>query len=439
MKLKITFLLKAGKQQELPIIALVSYGYKEFNVSKDKFEYLPLRYYTGLQVSPFDWDKNYGIPKIKELKEKVILIEKHIRECYQYLTHNLTGEFLNPKKLKEALDEKLKGKSRIDIKRIRLVDFILNEVMHEPLTKQSTKNRVKSLSNFIEDFETKSGRTLYANDLDDDTFRSLVECYRNREGVKKNNSVWSMVKQVSVILNKISRKYKVHIYNATLNLKGREKISRTDEEKIYFNMKQILKIIESEPETYKMRQVKLIIMTLIFTGVRYSDVFKVRNFKQYEDEDINFDYVELVTAKTNKAVVIPILKPLKQVFDQYGGPPLPMSRDSFNELVKEFIANLKFTVQVSLPFTNEKGERSFEARPFSEFVSSHIGRRSFISNLINHIPAPTLSKITTHEIKNESKLFLYNHKQVLENACIFVQTLKHMQETHRKHFIFDWV
>ena len=248
-----------------------------------------------------------------------------------------------------------------------------------------------------------------------------------------------MVKQISVILNKISRKYKVNIYNATLNLKGREKISRTDEEKIYFNMKQILKIIESDPETYKMRQVKLIVMTLIFTGVRYSDVFKIRNFKQYEDEDISFDYVELVTAKTKKAVVIPILKPLKQAFEQYGGPALPLSRDSFNELVKEFIASLEFTEQVSLPYTDENGQRSFESQPFSEFVSSHIGRRSFISNLINHIPAPTLSKITTHEIKNESKLFLYNHKQVLENACIFVQTLKYAQETHRKHFIFDWV
>jgi len=56
MKLKINFILKPGIEGETPVLAILNFGYKEFDVTKQTFIYKPLRFYTGIKVT-----KNTGI------------------------------------------------------------------------------------------------------------------------------------------------------------------------------------------------------------------------------------------------------------------------------------------------------------------------------------------------------------------------------------------
>mgnify|MGYP006966086113 CR=1 FL=1 len=50
MKLKINFMLKTGIEGEIPVLAIMNFGYKEFDVMKQTYSYKPLRYYTGVKV-----------------------------------------------------------------------------------------------------------------------------------------------------------------------------------------------------------------------------------------------------------------------------------------------------------------------------------------------------------------------------------------------------
>jgi hypothetical protein len=68
MKLKINFALKTGVSGEIPVLAILNYGYKEYDVTKQKNVYKPLKYYTGIKVTKSAWDTEQKLPTQKRSK-----------------------------------------------------------------------------------------------------------------------------------------------------------------------------------------------------------------------------------------------------------------------------------------------------------------------------------------------------------------------------------
>lgn len=89
---------------------------------------------------------------------------------------------------------------------------------------------------------------------------------------------------------------------------------------------------------------------------------------------------------------------------------------------------------MTLSYTNSWGKKMLETNPFNTLVSSHTGRRSFITNLINYVPVTILTKITSHQLKETSIIFGYNKISLLENAVLFVKELARLQESNPDHF-----
>jgi hypothetical protein len=89
---------------------------------------------------------------------------------------------------------------------------------------------------------------------------------------------------------------------------------------------------------------------------------------------------------------------------------------------------------VTLSYTDSRGKKVLETSPFNTLVSSHTGRRSFITNLINYVPVTILTKITSHQLKETSIIFGYNKTSLLENAVLFVKELARLQESNQDHF-----
>ncbi|MNJ82851.1 hypothetical protein D3C87_02630 [compost metagenome] len=184
-----------------------------------------------------------------------------------------------------------------------------------------------------------------------------------------------------------------------------------------------------------MRDTKLIFLTLLFTGCRYSDVFKVKPEFSYSKNGVSFDYARFITQKRDVEVVIPILKPLKDAWKQNGGSIAHQYTEvAFNLNVKELIRLCEMEEKITLSFTNSRGKKEFETKPFHNFVSSHTGRRSFITNLINYVPVTILTKITSHQLKETSIIFGYNKTSLLENAVLFVKELTRLQKSNKDHF-----
>lgn len=445
MKLRINFTLKTGLSGEIPVLAILNYGYKEYDVTKQKNVYKPLKYYTGIKLTKLEWNEQEKLPVKKSVQLQLLQIEQQINDVFNAL--NLNDE-VTPESLKNALDQKIKGKKTETVKRVRIIDFVKNEILIDPLLKHQTKIAYTSFCNHMTQLEKKIGKPIYSNEFNEAIYTAFIEEVRLVS--KRGNSVASAYKLLSATLRKIAFKYKVTVFNLTLELSPAQKLKRSVNQKVYLTYDQIKKVIEYEPETRSMKNIKLVFLTLLFTGVRFSDVFKVKPEFHYSQDDITFSYTWFVTQKNGKQVIIPILKPLADAIEANGGnTAYKINSVMFNTGIKDLIRLSGLDEDRTLSFTDEYGQIQFETKPFYDLVSSHTGRRSFVSNLIRKIPITVLSKITTHakasasgfssELTDSNVIFTYDQSTELENAVYFVRELKYQQELDKRHFVVQLV
>lgn len=447
MKLKINFILKTGVDGEIPVLAIMNFGYKEFDIIKQTHVYKPLRYYTGVKVSKSNWDSVNKLPKDKTNRAILMQLEKQATDIYNYLSAN---ETVTPNRLKQELDLKIKGKQeQAVVTRVRIVDFIKTEILAETGIKSKTKESYTTLSNRIVDFEKKLGRPLYSNELTEELYNGFMDTIRERSN--RMNTVWSIYKTLKAVLNRIARKYKLNnVFNPTKELRSTDKPRSVTEDKIYLRFDQIQQVINYEPTSPELANAKLILLTLLFTGCRYSDVHKIVPEHTYSKNGLTFNYARYFSTKTDTEVIVPILKPLQDAIDANGGVmATPITQQRFNTLVKTIAEDCELNDEISLSYTNSHGKKQMVTSRFYEFVSSHIGRRSFVSNLISYIPITVLSKITGHATMislsdgdskgMDSEIFKYNKISLLDNAARFVKTLRMQTQDNPEDFPFDLV
>lgn len=435
MKLKINFVLKAGIAGETPIIAIINYGYKEFDAIKEKFVYKPLKYYTGIKVQPNEWDDINKLPTEKSKQTILLQVEKTIREVFQYLQMNNN---VDNNSIKNQLDVRLKGKTDEIVTKVRLVDFVNQFLVGSKTLSKKSKERYASFANRIEAFEKIIHKPLYSNDVNEVLYAQFME--EARKTLKRQNSIWLLFADFRVMMRRIAKQYKIDVFVPTSEISSNDTVRFKFEEKVYLNFDHIQKVIEYKPETDRMRNTKLIFLTLLFTGCRYSDVFKVIPEYKFSKDGIAFDYARFITQKKDTEVIVPILKPLKDALAENGGVISHRYTEvAFNLNVKELIRLCKIEEEITLTYTDSRGKKQFETKPFYKFVSSHTGRRSFITNLINYIPVTILTKITSHKLNDSSIIFGYNKISLLDNAVMFVRELKRIQADQKDHFKFKLI
>ncbi|MBI1836432.1 MAG: hypothetical protein HYR91_04115 [Flavobacteriia bacterium] len=436
MKLIINYSLKSGIQGEIPIIATLNFGYKEFDVLKNEFIYKPLRYYIGLKLKKEEWDAKSKIPYNKSKYAELLKIEEQIINTFKYLEHK---KDLTPENFKLELDSKIKGKedSKI-IQRLRIVDFIREEIIKTKAIKSESLKPYTGLANKLEKFEEKIGKLIYTNDLNEELYLQFINEAKNR--LSKINGVWAIQKTFKATINEISRKYKITIFNPTVDLAQKDKIQAVSVDAIYLNFHHINSIIKYKPETEKLKNTKLILLTLLFTGCRESDVYKIIPIEGTDKNGNKFLYARYLSQKTDTEIVVPILKPLENALKENKfQPPNPISQQKFNEYVKELVALAKLKDDVTISFVNAQGKKEFQTKKFYDFVTSHIGRRSFVTNLINYVPITILTKITGHTLKDKSIIFGYNKISLIDNAIQFRKILKQACDENKDHFVFKLV
>lgn len=423
----------------------MQFGYKEFDVVTQKNVYKPTKFYTGINVGKSEWDAQTRTPFNKRKLAALMQIEGKIRNIFEYLDAN--GK-VTPDLFKAELNEKIKGKesSHSTVKRVRLVDFIEREILTSNSFTQKTKDGYKTIKSRLIEFEEKIGKPLYVNDMNEEVYLRFMNGMRER--YKKINSVWSIKKDLTSVLNKIKKKYKIEVFNPNSELDRKDKITSVDEDKIYLNFEQIKLIMDYEPPAKSMQHTKMVLLTLIFAGCRYSDVFKVKPEHHFVKNGTSFYYAQFITQKgKGKEVIVPILKPLMALITANNGQPAErLSLTSFNNNVKLLLKAIaqkdedsSFNQNYSLPYTDAEGNTQFETKKFYDFVSSHTGRRSFVTNLINYIPVTILTKITAHELTQNSVIYKYDKVSLIDNAVRFVKELKRVCQEDKEHFVVELV
>lgn len=430
-KLKTNFILKTVLSDEKPIILILNFGYKEFDALKNKTIYKPLKYYTGIKVNKLLWDKSNKLPIEKDKLNTILNIEKTAKDVFTALSINNT--VITPEIFKDKLDQKL-GKKSEAIKHIKLLEYI-RQVILKSTDKRSPKTlkNYNKLANKIEGFETRKGIILTATNINEKMYLLFINDIRSQ--VNKLNSVWSINKNFKAVLNEISRVYHIKTFKPSIQLASSDKINSVKTDKIYLNYDQIQTIIDYKPKTEKLQNTKLIFLTLLFTGCRYSDVFKIQPNFSYSKKGISFKYTHFISTKTSTEIIIPILKPLEDAYKENDGNlPYQISSVKFNEYVKDLVELAGLDEEITLSYTNSMGKKEFEVKKLFQFVSSHIGRRSFITNLINYIPITILTKITGHSLRDKNIIFGYNKISLIDNTVLFVKELKRLSESNPEDF-----
>jgi len=439
--LSVSVKLKSGLLNNIPVQLTLSYGYKEIVVSTGKSSYKPLIYYTGITVNRDEWDFDNNRPLYKDKIEALDSIIAEAKNTFNFLMRSKSaGEVLHPDELKAELDARIKGHTERVIRKVRLVDFIDKDILATDIVSKSRKEAYKTIRNKLIAFEEDLGKQIYSSDFDVNMYRKFMDKEKSRDTVRTINSIWSTQKDIKSVLLKIEKKYKIPVLHLSRELAPKEMVKSEVADTIYFTMDQIKKILAHEPVEQKMKNIKFILLILIFTGCRESDVYKIRPEYDYSSKGIKFKYGKYIAQKTKKEIIVPILKPLQWIFDKFNGnSPEKVRQSEFNEQVKELALMCKLTDNVTTTFTDKHGKKQQVTKQFNEFVSSHIGRRSFITNLINFIPIPILTKITGHTITDNEIVYGYNKISLIENAAKFRKLLKKVVEENKEDFPFQLV
>ncbi|SDF23576.1 Phage integrase family protein [Pricia antarctica] len=143
-----------------------------------------------------------------------------------------------------------------------------------------------------------------------------------------------------------------------------------------------------------------------YTGQRGQALTKriiAENFHRYGENYI----IQIKQIKGNKKVTIPVLPKVREIYES--GLPYTVSTQKLNKHFKEVgeIANVNNLVMGRKQDKNTKrGVKKL--RPKYEYISTHIGRRTFASNHYGQLPTAIIMKVTGHS--KESTLLTYINK-----------------------------
>ncbi len=197
-----------------------------------------------------------------------------------------------------------------------------------------------------------------------------------------------------------SAQNKYYFGNAHETFKPKLKGVNTDYKEIIYLTIEELKRMESFDfsNNTKLEQVRDVFVFCCFTGLRYSDVRKLKR------SDIKDGYIDVVTKKTTDNLRIELNKHSKAILDKYKNKRFPkdlalpvISNQKMNDYIKEVarICEINEPVKDISFIGNERVE---ETKPKWQVLSSHAGRRTFVVTALQQdIPIEVIKEWTGHK------------------------------------------
>lgn len=246
----------------------------------------------------------------------------------------------------------------------------------------------------LEEFEEKQGRRLRHKDINLD-FHSAFVSFLKIDGLYGNTTIEKYIAQIKTFC----RNAEVKGYPVSPQYKSKNfTFKRKKPLDPYLNEKEIDAIYNLKISDDELDKIRDLFIIGLHTGLRISDLRDSKRFKI-----VGNNIVIASTQKTTKPAIIPIHPYVKKTLEKRDGqPPIfsitPQSLEiKFNEKIKEICFKAGIT-QIILGDKKDK-ETKRDVRglyPKYQLVSSHICRRSFVTNHYGRIPNQTIIAITTH-------------------------------------------
>ena len=267
--------------------------------------------------------------------------------------------------------------------------------------------------NYLKTFQEATGYFIDFNTITQNFYDNLQEySFITREAPIQQNYFAKIVTVLKTFLNWCKvRGY----YNGSQHQQF--KASETSKEIIYLEPEEFKSLLYNYSLTNKLEKARDIFCFACLTGLRYSDLSRLRK------EHLQNDHIVLIEQKNNKSLKIPIIPPARKIIDKYAYLTvqlIPMiSIQRLNEYIKEAcrLSEITTPLVINRYYGNRKEE---SVLPKHKLITIHAARKTFITlSFIYGMNTKTVKSITGHKKDSTFDKYLkitdkYKQEQMLE-------------------------
>lgn len=356
---------------------------------------------TGVRVEKQYWDENNG--NVKKSHSNHLVLNREISLCFMEVLDvvnrlRVMEKNINPNSIKTELSRKKQGEKTV----IELMDEYI-EIRQD--LKERHKLKYLNVKTRLEDF--LQNKPFYPSDINQKFVYDFTKYLQTKQPTHSNTNLRksqspSTIKKtfdfLKTILNYFNQKGVID--NDYKNLTyPKERLNSM----VILEEFEVRQLNDYRPLTKKLRNIKDLILIQIFTGLRYSDIFKITPGKVINNT------LQIKTTKTNKIVNIPIVENLRPILEKhkYDISKLLITNDVYNKGIKKLLNEVGINSQIEVS-TYENGKEVITTKPKYDVIGSHTFRRTFITlSLSKGIPIPVIQSITGHS--DLSQLIRYVH------------------------------
>lgn len=384
------------------------------------------------------WNKkHFKNTKDAEIKNKQIEVNSDLQKLENHVLNTFNDEsnlkLITKEWLSDCLSEYYNPQGKENIKSELVTDNI-QYVIDTAHTRENGKkgiglgecriNGYKRLKQLFIEFQQK--KNYKVKDLNQNMFDSFRTWLLNDKNYSPTYAYKKCVDLKSVC--KDARKNGVEVSYDLTDIKTKQVSAYDDDMDVIILTPDELETIEkTELPTKALENARKWLLLACYTGQRGNDLttrIHEKNFEHYGNDLI----IRITQQKGNKTVIIPVLPKVREIYEN--GMPYIIAIQNLNKYFKE-IGKLAGLNELTMGRKQEKGKRGVKRlRPKYEYISTHIGRRSFASNHYGKIPTPIIMAVTGHS--KESTFLTYINQTDNSHVDTFLDFYKKNEKNEKK-------
>ena len=362
-----------------------------------------IKYRTNYKILPKSWDfeKERLKPSASGALEFNVELNNLANCCTrEAMRKKETNQFLSKEDYKQivqdCIDRDNAVNSEISISHLK-TQFLSYK---SNFVKEGTLKEYRTVFKGLEDFEKHKGTKLILREMDGkflDQFEVFLSRKKNtNDGDKEgllNDTIHKYISTLKVFLKWCNdNDYLVHpdVF----------KTQKTNFKKKAYN--EIIALSESEIQKLmnhdlsdrpSLERVRDLFCLLCYTGQRFEGLIN------FDPKDIKNNAWDFISVKVKKRVIVPFegyIAPAKDILERIGYSVPKISNQKFNEYIKTVGKLAGMDEIIKITRYSGKQKLVIEKRKY-DFLSSHVGRRSMVTNLLSrNVPITLVQKLTAH-------------------------------------------
>ena len=362
-----------------------------------------IKYRTNYKILPKSWDfeKERLKPSASGALEFNVELNNLANCCTrEAMRKKETNQFLSKEDYKQivqdCIDRDNAVNSEISISHLK-TQFLSYK---SNFVKEGTLKEYRTVFKGLEDFEKHKGTKLILREMDGkflDQFEVFLSRKKNtNDGDKEgllNDTIHKYISTLKVFLKWCNdNDYLVHpdvFETQKTNFK-----KKAYNEIIALSESEIQKLMNHDlSDRPSLERVRDLFCLLCYTGQRFEDLIN------FDPKDIKNNAWDFISVKVKKRVIVPFegyIAPAKDILERIGYSVPKISNQKFNEYIKTVGKLAGMDEIIKITRYSGKQKLVIEKRKY-DFLSSHVGRRSMVTNLLSrNVPITLVQKLTAH-------------------------------------------